>query len=113
MADRLHDGSGIELAAGRPLFPVAALRSMGWIAGEGTSWATPDDDDLDEEPMLVTLWKGATVDTPGKADRDLYLGETDFGGARCRSAGRGQRLDSSNRARSRTGGRPPARMIQK
>ena len=88
MADRLHDRNGIELAAGRPLFPVAALRSMGWIGVEGTSWAVADDDDLHQEPMLVMLWKGATENFDGDEDRPRSVSRLHrLGSAGCRSTG--------------------------
>jgi hypothetical protein len=77
MAEKLEDGSGIELALERPLFPVAALRSMNWIGGEDTSWASFDDDFPDCEPLLVTLWQGATEPVTDENDRDLYLSYTD------------------------------------
>nr|WP_294519946.1 hypothetical protein [uncultured Rhodopila sp.] len=64
------DDAGIELAAGRPLFPVVLLRLMGSLMGEDTGWCTADEDDLENEPLLVLLWQ---VATEPDGDRSVYL----------------------------------------
>ena len=68
----MDNDTGIELAVGRPLFPVVLLRLMGSLIGEDTNWGTADDDILENEPLLVFLWKGATEEDQ---DKDVYLND--------------------------------------
>jgi hypothetical protein len=68
---KLND-AGIELAVGRPLFPVVLLRLMGSLMGEDTDWSTADDDILENEPLLVLLWQVATEEDQ---DKDVYLND--------------------------------------
>jgi hypothetical protein len=69
---KMDNDAGIELAVGRPLFPVVLLRLMGSLIGEDTNWGTADDDILKNEPLLVFLWKGATEEDQ---DKDAYLND--------------------------------------
>ena len=70
-----RNDTGIELAAGRPLFPAVLLRLMGSLTGEDTGWCTADDDNLENEPLLVLLWQ---VATEPDQERNVYLNDSEM-----------------------------------